>query len=406
MRILITAAGSHGDVAPYTGLGVRLSGTGHEVALATHRSYASMVEQCGLEYRPLPGDPRADGAAAQGKGGLIRKAKAFVGELGRGITEVADPQVDVLLLSTTTAPLGWHVAEAVGAASVGVYLQPVEPTGEFAPVVGGARSLGRWGNRAAGRVALGVVDRIHRDAVRELRRRLGLPPLSGQAMRRRLEREQWPVLHGFSAAVVGRPVDWRPGLEVVGNWWPAGPEALPREVEEFLAAGTAPVFIGFGSMGSGQGERLSRIAVEALRSAGLRGVLQSGWAGLAADSDDVLTVGSIGHAALFPRMAAVVHHAGAGTAAAGLRAGVPSVPVPVTADQPFWAGRLAAIGVAVEPIPFGELTAERLAGAIRQAVAQPSYRKRAAASARRMAKEDGAGSVVKLVADLARRAGS
>lgn len=104
---------------------------------------------------------------------------------------------------------------------------------------------------------------------------------------------------------------------------------------------------GFGSMAAGHGERLSGIAVRALRAAGLRGILQSGSAGLAAEGDDdVLTVGDVPHALLFPRTAAVVHHAGAGTAAAGLRAGVPAVPVPVTADQPFWALRLAALGAA------------------------------------------------------------
>ncbi|MFD8600223.1 glycosyltransferase [Kitasatospora sp. NPDC059646] len=405
MRILITAAGSHGDVAPYTGLGVRLAEAGHQVALATHRSYAEPVAQCGLEFRPLPGDPRAGGEPARGKGAMLRRAGQFVGELGRGIAEVAGPGTDLLLLSTSTAPLGWHVAEATGTASAGVYLQPVEPTGEFGPVVGGARSLGRWGNRAAGRAALGVVDRLHRDAVAELRTRLGLPPLSGSAMRRRLAREQWPVLHGFSSALVRRPADWRPGLDVVGNWWPTGQGDLPDEVEEFLAAGPAPVFVGFGSMGAGQGERLSRLAAEALRAAGRRGVVQAGWAGLAVDSADVLTVDRLDHAALFPRMAAVVHHAGAGTAAAALRAGAPSVPVPVTADQPFWARRLTAVGAAVAPVPFAELTAERLAAAIRRAVEDPSHREAAAAAAARMAKEDGAGRVADLVAALLRRAG-
>ncbi|MEV7121601.1 glycosyltransferase [Kitasatospora griseola] len=403
MRILVTAAGSHGDVAPYTGLGVRLAEAGHEVALATHGSYAETVERCGLEFRPLPGDPQGGGGnGGGGKGGMLRRAKEFVGALGQGIAQAAEPGADVLLLSTSTAPLGWHVAEALGTASAGVYLQPVEPTGEFGPVVGGTRSLGRWGNRAAGRAALGVVDRLHRDAVAQLRARLDLPPLSGPAMRRRLLGEQWPALHGFSTALVRRPADWRPGLAVVGNWWPVGSGELPDQVEEFLAAGPAPVFIGFGSMGAGQGERLGRLAVEALRAAGQRGILQAGWAGLTAEANDVLTVGQLDHAALFPRVAAVVHHAGAGTAAAALRAGAPSVPVPVTADQPFWARRLTAIGAAVAPIPFRDLTAERLASAIRQAVTDPSHRECAATAAARMAKEDGAGRVVDLVARLGR----
>ncbi|MYZ12335.1 nucleotide disphospho-sugar-binding domain-containing protein, partial [Streptomyces sp. SID337] len=139
--------------------------------------------------------------------------------------------------------------------------------------------------------------------------------------------------------------------------------------------GPPPVFIGFGSMagGEGDGERLSEIAVSALRTAGLRGVLQSGRAGLAASGDDVLTIGEVPHALLFPRVAAVVHHAGAGTSAAALRAGAPAVPVPVAADQPFWAARLASLGAATAPVPFEDLTAPALADAIGRAVREGTH---------------------------------
>lgn len=108
-------------------------------------------------------------------------------------------------------------------------------------------------------------------------------------------------------------------------------------------------------------------------SHGPPGSAQAGTAGLAADGNDVLTIGDVPHAVLFPRLAAVVHHGGAGTSAAALRAGVPAVTVPVTADQPFWAGRLAAIGAATDPIPFRSLTAERLAASLHQVVRQQTH---------------------------------
>ncbi|WKX71689.1 nucleotide disphospho-sugar-binding domain-containing protein [Streptomyces sp. XD-27] len=438
MRILITAAGSHGDVVPYTGLGVCLREAGHEVVLATHPSFAARVAECGLGFRPLPGDPRTDAAAPTeppGPGGegtgaptraggaprgraLLRQASTAIRLLGEGIADAADPGTDLLLLSNTTATLGRHVAEAIGADCLGAALQPTAPTGEFPPVVGPTRSLGRWGNRAAGRFALRVVDRLHRDAVRDLRARLGLPAATGggagaSTARRRRARSGagapvpyglGAILHGFSPVLVPRPADWGAGLDVVGTWWPhLRPEArLPEVVEDFLGAGPPPVFIGFGSMGGGEGERLSGIATEALRRAGLRGILQAGWAGLAACGDDVLTVGDVPHALLFPRAAAVVHHAGAGTTAAALRAGVPSVPVPVTADQPFWARRVAALGAGTEPIPYRALTADRLAEALRQAVHDGAYRERAASAARRMAAEDGAGRVAEVIRTLER----
>ncbi|MEU2247259.1 glycosyltransferase [Streptomyces sp. NPDC019224] len=403
MRILIAAAGSRGDVAPYTGLGAALRAAGHDVALATTDAFAPLAREAGLEFRALPADPRKGGGGGGDKRELMRAAAAFIGDLGRGFADAMADGADLLLLSTTTAPLGWHLAEATGTPSLGVYLQPTAPTGDFPPVVTGSRSLGRPGNRLAGRFALRMTDRLYAPAVTALRDRLGLPPASPSDTRRRQERADWPVLHGFSTALVPRPADWRPGLHVVGNWWPhhGAEEQLPREVEDFLGAGPAPVLIGFGSMAAGEGERLSELAVRALRRAGLRGVLQAGSAGLAADGDDVLTVGDVPHALLFPRLAAVVHHAGAGTSAAALRAGVPAVTVPVTADQPFWAGRLAAIGAADEPIPFRTLTAERLAEALDRVVRQGNCAKAAAQGAERMAGEDGAGRTVEAVERLA-----
>ncbi|MFE2145626.1 glycosyltransferase, partial [Streptomyces sp. NPDC059456] len=156
---------------------------------------------------------------------------------------------------------------------------------------------------------------------------------------------------------------------------------------------------------AGEGERLGAIAVRALRRAGLRGILQSGSAGLVAEGgggDDVLTIGDVPHALLFPRLAAVVHHAGAGTTAAAVRAGIPSVTVPVAADQPFWAARLAAIGAGTAPVPFRSLTAEGLADALTAAVRDPSYAHAAAAAGRHMSGEDGAGGVVAAVHRAAR----
>ncbi|MBD3575629.1 MULTISPECIES: glycosyltransferase [Streptomyces] len=407
MRVLILAAGSHGDVAPYTGLGARLSAAGFDVALAAPEGFAGMAERAGLEFRGLPVDWRTParpegagggGAAPGGRGQLMRRAAAFMRELGQGLVRAAEPGADALLLSTTTAPLGWHLAEALEVPALGAYLQPVAPTSAFPPVVSAGRSLGGWGNRAMGRLAVRVVDRMHAEAARNLRAELGLPAVPQGEVRRRREGSRWEVLHGFSEVLLPRPADWRPGLDVVGNWWPYCPPGtrLPGDLADFLDAGPPPVFVGFGSMAAGEGARLAEIAVRALRAAGLRGVLQAGAAGLSAGAsgDDVLDIGEVPHRLLFPRTAAVVHHGGAGTTAAALEAGVPSVPVPVTADQPFWSRRVAALGAATGPIPYRDLTAESLAGELRRAVDETGYRAQAARAAGRMTAQDGAGAVV------------
>jgi UDP:flavonoid glycosyltransferase YjiC (YdhE family) len=162
------------------------------------------------------------------------------------------------------------------------------------------------------------------------------------------------------------------------------------------------VFIGFGSMVGGRAD-LPELVAQAVERAGVRAVVQQGWAGLAPDDGDIFLVGNIPHEYLFPRMAAVVHHAGAGTTAAGLRAGVPAVPVPFLLDQPFWAARLHELGVAPAPLAHRELTADSLAGAIRTCLDDPEYRDRATDLAVRIRAEDGAAEVLAVVEGLAYR---
>jgi len=414
--VLIVTAGSRGDVAPYTGVGVRLQEAGYRVAVATHARFGGLVRDCGLELRPLPPDDdpfRADtgGAGRTFQAGLssvrsnVRLAADLIRQLAAGIADAATQGADVLLLSTTVAPFGWHVAESLGTPSMGTYLQPASPTRHWAPAfMTGERSLGPWGNRAAARVALRAIDAVIARPTRRLRAELGLPALHPRALRRRLEDEAWPICYGFSPTVLPRPRDWRDRLDVVGYWWPAAADRWtpPRQLVDFLAAGPPPVFVGFGSMGHGRARELSELVSAALRRAGVRGVIQAGAAGLAAPAsgDDILAIGDAPHAWLFPRMAALVHHAGAGTAAAGLRAGVPAVLVPFGSDQPFWANRLARLGVCPQPMPSRSLSATGLAEAIRQAVSDWRLRRAVERVAERIRREDGAGRVVEAVGSL------
>ncbi|MFF5288236.1 glycosyltransferase [Paractinoplanes globisporus] len=406
MRVLIVTSGSVGDVAPYAGLGARLRDAGHAVTLATHEPFRAAVERAGLEFAPLPGDLRATLAHALGGmgpralGRQFRLARPLIASLGQGIAAAAAAvRPDAMLLSTMVAPLGYQVAEAYGIRRAGVFLQPVQPTREFGSVLLGGRSLGPVGNRVAGRVASRGIQPLYAGPIRELRRELGLPAVPLAELRQRQELRE-PTFHGFSPAIVPRPEDWPPQLEVTGYWWPAEDKDWrpPPALEAFLAAGTPPVFVGFGSMAPGQGRRLGEIVGAAVRRAGVRAVVQAGWSELAAgDGDDVLGIGAAPHSWLFPRVAAVVHHAGAGTTAAGLRAGVPAVAVPVLADQPFWARRLHDLGAAPRPIPMPALTAEALAAALCRVTGNPHYAARAQALQARVNAEDGAAPIRKWI---------
>ncbi|UUA11125.1 MULTISPECIES: glycosyltransferase [Streptomyces] len=413
MRLVIMTAGSRGDVAPYTGLGAALARGGHEVTLVTHALFEPLTAGSGVRFHPTPVDPHAELHSERGRG--LHTSTTGLGKLLRVVSmarsaaeEMTDDLVraargaDAVLAAGAVAPLGRAIAEGLTLPSLGLFLQPQHPTREFgAPMLGG-RSLGTVGNHLGGLAVTTAVDQVFTRALRRLHTRHGMTLPGLTAIRRAHERARWPVLHGFSEAVVPRPRDWRPGLEIAGYWWPYDTRTLPPEVEEFLAAGPAPVFVGLGSATVPDPERLSGEIVRALRAAGLRGIIQQGWAGLAARTDDMITVGDVPHASLFPRTAAVVHHAGAGTTAAVLRAGVPAVPVPVQFDAGFWAARLVALGTAPCAVPLRRLTAGALAPALRRAVGDPAHRDRAQDVARRLAEEDGVAPVLAALDRLAK----
>jgi UDP:flavonoid glycosyltransferase YjiC (YdhE family) len=402
MRVLIVTAGSRGDVAPFTGLGQRLQQAGVEVALAAHGRFADLVRECGLEYRVLPGDPlelvRARTAAPSPEAAQSVFA-GFLDELGEGVVAAAAAGADILLTAHGPAPLSRLVAGAFGIPSLGVYLAPGVPTREFPPPGWPvARQNSPAGNLAAGQEMLARTRSLYVEVLRRLRARFDLPAAAEASS----PPDDWPICHGFSPAVVPRPADWPAAVHVTGYWWPAVPPRWrpPDQLVDFLGAGPPPVFVGFGSM-TPDDERLHHIVAAAVARSGVRAVVQSGWGELEPVGDDIMLVGDLPHSWLFPRMAAVVHHAGAGTTGAGLRAGVPAVPVPVLVDQPFWAHRLHRLGVAPHPLPLHELTADTLTDALRSCLHESSYRDRATELARRIRAEDGAAVVLSLITRLA-----
>jgi sterol 3beta-glucosyltransferase len=321
------------------------------------------------------------------------------------LAALRDEPADVLLLSPFAELAGHQLAEARNIPSIGVRLQPLSRTADFPPAILGSWSAGALVNRTVGHLATATIDRLYSRTIAGFRDRLGLPRMSARALRQRRTEAGWPILYGFSPAVVPRPADWRPGLDVVGYWWPERPIGWqpPNEVVSFLESGPPPVFLGFGSLVMARDEalRLSELVPRALRMAGVRGVVQAGWAGLNAASDEILTVGDIPHDWLFDKVAAVVHACGAGTTAAGLRAGVPAIAIPEPGgDQPFWARRLAGLGVSAATLSRRELTADRLAAAIDSALTDATYRANAKKLASRIAEEDGAEKAVVAVERL------
>lgn len=408
-RIVFLTFGTYGDVAPYVGLGAALAAAGHDVAVAAQQPYEKLITDAGLGYRFLPKDTEQatrDSAAAQAMidGERMRPSRDMTRELvdqmdGVGPAMVAASRDADLLLACgpVGSMFGYHIAAGMGIPSVSLQLQPLVKTGDFAPPVLTLRSFGRLGNRAIWRLA-GVGEKIYLRQINQVRTELGLKAArlgEFQGVRD----AQWPVLFGFSERVAPRPTDWRDGLRVTGYWWPPSrPDFVPPPaLADFLAAGPPPVFAGFGSTATGKGAELSRIVVDAATRADVRVVLQSGWSQLQSTDDRVFNIGAVPYEWLFPKLGAVIHHAGAGTTAAALRAGIPSIPVPGIMDQPYWSARLVDLGVAPGWRRRRDLDAHWLGDAIRAAVGESRFRERSQELSAALRAEDGIATAMALL---------
>ncbi|MGD8726211.1 MAG: glycosyltransferase [Gemmatimonadales bacterium] len=415
MHITLATVGSRGDVHPYVALGIGLQRAGHHVRVATHPYFEALVRRRGLDFAPIAGNPRdavesdlGQAWLATGSNGLAFVRRMFAIMRPSMATAVRDAEIacrdsDVVLFSL----LGWlgvhHVLEKHDLMGYPTYLQPATPTRAVPPVVAPAGcSFGGAHNRllyAVGEQVFWVLMRRELDTIR--RDVLGLPPMTPRAPFAEMRRRNTPTLYGYSPTLLPEPSDWPTATHVTGYWslemdadWEPSTELLA-----FLDAGSPPVYVGFGSMHARDVERQTRLVVEALARAGQRGIVLTGWGALSAADlpRHVFAVDAIPHDWLFPRTSAVVHHCGAGTTGAGLRAGVPTVPIPFFADQPFWGRCLHGLGVASKPIPFRRLSVERLTGAIRHAVANPAVRDRAAEVGERVRSENGVARAVELV---------
>lgn len=409
MRICILTLGSRGDVQPYVALGVGLQRAGYNVTVVTAEQFGPFVTDHGLDFAPM--DPRFLDITNTKAG-----QSTFEGGNRRELMRLAMPALRQILDDSWSGAqgadaiiyhqkvlAGYHIAEKLGVPTFVAMPIPVQPTRDFTNPIAG-RALPGLFNRASFSVnSLGKAPFM--GMVNEWRRNtLGLPPRPRFASEERLpDGTPIPVLHAYSPAVVPPPGDWPTHVITTGYWFLDSAEDWepPAELADFLEAGPPPVYVGFGSMVTTQAEAKSRMVVEALGLSGRRGIIASGWAGLGAAGlpGTVIRIDQAPHEWLFPRMAAVVHHGGAGTTAAGLRAGRPTVVVPFFGDQSFWGGRVFELGAGPEPIPQKRLTAELLAEAITLATTDGGMARRADALGAALRAEDGVGAAVAFIAE-------
>ncbi|KAG0489943.1 hypothetical protein HPP92_006806 [Vanilla planifolia] len=412
LQIVILIVGTRGDVQPFIAVGKRLQDYGHRVRLATHANFKDFVLTAGLEFYPLGGDPKVLAGYMVKNKGFLPSTPSEIPTQRKQIKEIIfsllgackDADVDSgipfkadAIIANPPAYGHTHVAEALKVPIHIFFTMPWTATSEF------PHPLSRVKQPAGYRLSYQIVDSMIwlgiRDMINDFRKRkLKLRPvtyLSGSQG----SASDIPYGYIWSPHLVPKPKDWGPKVDVVGfcyldlasNYEP--PESLVKWLED----GEKPIYIGFGSLPVQEPEKMTRIIIEALEITGQRGIINKGWGGLGdlpEPKEFVYLLDNVPHDWLFLQCKAVVHHGGAGTTAAGLKAACPTTVVPFFGDQPFWGEQVHARGVGPSPIPVDEFTLPKLVDAIKFML-NPEVKERAVELAKAMNSEDGVTGAVK-----------
>ncbi|WP_329124741.1 glycosyltransferase [Streptomyces sp. NBC_01353] len=407
VRVLLVTYGSRGDIEPMVGFAVQLRALGAEVQMCAPPDFAELLDGFGLRLVPLGQSVRevttkaVTGAKPMPAVGLPQRAAQMFDATYEAVSAVADGFDAVVATGLIPASAAARaVAEKLGIPYVFVAYFPTYLPSPHHPPLTWTRPLPPevTDNRVLWDLNTEDMNALFGEAINTHRASVDLP--SVDSVRDHVFTDQPWLATDPTLGPWLEPSDL--GVVQTGAWIRPDERPLPAELEAFLDVGTSPVYVGFGSMPMRDSQNVTRVAIEAIRAQGRRAVLSRGWADLALtdDQDDCFVVGEVNHQALFCRVAAVVHHGGAGTTTTAARAGAPQVVVPQMADQPYWAGRVADLGIGAAhdgPTP----TVESLSAALEAALA-PETRERATTLAGTI-RTDGATMAAKLLLDMVGR---
>jgi sterol 3beta-glucosyltransferase len=354
VRIRVITIGSQGDVRPYVAFGAKLRAAGHHVRVVTHPAFESLVRAHGLDFAPVSGDPRdmADNrqlrALHDDGRNLLRWWRTFKDVdaplMRQRLSDCweACQDAEVIVVSILPYLLGYAIARKLQIPLVRAFYFPVSPTRAYpVEVVPDWMPLGARMNLASYGAQRQILWQIARpwvaSACRDI---LGIQNLPRLEPFGELDRQQQLLLYCYSAAVAPPPPDWGSWINVTGYWFldRATDWTPPPALEDFISSGPPPIYVGgFGNMTNRDPRELARTVARALVKTSQRAIVLTGWGGLHSSElpREIFSIDWVPFDWLFPRVAAVVHHGGAGTTAAGLRAGRPTIIVPFFLDQFF-----------------------------------------------------------------------
>ncbi|KAH8821983.1 putative glucosyl/glucuronosyl transferase [Xylogone sp. PMI_703] len=440
LNIVIQVVGSRGDVQPFVALGRVLKDTyGHRVRLATHPNFKDFVRENGLEFFSIGGDPSRLMAFMVKNPSLMPGFRSLIGgDVGQRRRDVAEyiqgcwrscyeagdgmgvhatdddlyepsendldsepaarPFVADCIIANPPSFAHIHCAEKLGIPLHIMFTMPYSPTQAFPHPLANIQSSNA-DPQLTNYISYAMIEILSwqglGDIVNRFRAKcLGLDPVSLIWAPGMLQRLKIPHTYCWSPALIPKPKDWGSHISISGfcflnlasNYNP------PPDLQAFLDAGPPPVYIGFGSIILDDPDAMTTLIFKTARKTGQRVLLSKGWGGMGADRlripNGVFMLGNVPHDWLFKHVSCVVHHGGAGTTAAGISAGRPTVVVPFFGDQPFWGAMVARAGAGPDPIPHKQLTVDKLAEAISFCL-KPESLERAKVLAHKIAAERG-----------------
>ncbi len=400
MRITMICIGSTGDVRPYIVMGRELKRRGHDVKIAAFDTFEQAILKEGMRFQPICGDVREfmSNIMKPGANGVT-----FLKQVRDTLKDVIDPFLTDLeaacddaeaVIATFFGQIVQSIAEVRHIPFIQTHYYPMDRN-KTAPIAAApGQRVGKAWNNATYPIGYLLISMLEKYYLSDWRKEHGMTPRKLEAKPSyELNGHIVPVLYAMSPLLMPRPVDWGANIHMTG-FWLDDQAALDYEpdpaLQAFLDAGEPPVYIGFGSMVSGDMGETLNIVLDAVRRSGVRAILSTGWGDVEIpQSDDVFVAGFVPHDWLFSKVKAVVHHGGAGTTAAGILAGKPTLIIPFGGDQPFWGDRVRQLGVGPKPISRDRLTARKLSKAITQLVETKSYQVAARELGHRMRNEDG-----------------
>ncbi|KAI1128692.1 hypothetical protein F5Y10DRAFT_240035 [Nemania abortiva] len=444
LNVVIQIVGSRGDVQPFVALGQVLKNTyGHRVRVATHATFQKFIEENDLEFFAIGGDPAELMAFMVKNPGLMPGIDALkTGEITKrrkGIEEIVmgcwrscietgdglgpaprfnrrdedvpsnaipvmgdsrhQPFIADVIIANPPSFAHIHVAEKLGVPLHLMFTMPWSPTRAFPQPLANIQSS-NTDPVTTNYLSYAMVEMMTwqglGDVINRFRTKiLDLEPLALIWAPGVLTRLRIPYTYCWSPALIPKPNDWGNHIDIAGFYFLnlASSYTPDPDLAAFLAAGPPPVYIGFGSIVVDDPDGLTDMIFKAVAQTGVRALVSKGWGGLGADSmgipEGVFMLGNVPHDWLFKHVSAVCHHGGAGTTAAGIQAGKPTIVVPFFGDQPFWGAMVARAGAGPDPIPYKKLTAEGLAEAIEIAL-RPETQEKAKELGDKIREEKGA----------------